>query len=252
MNTVRAGGATLTCWLAYCRFLARYHRYQVEGLENLDLPRSALVAGYHGTPFAYDMFILSQVLYDRLGYLPHGIFHRVFDEVGPLRRVLDGLGGVTRDSDRLREVVNRGEHIVVLPGGSREGARSFGDRYRVDWGNHTGYVRLAARYRMPIVPVACAGVDSAYIGLFNGYRLSKRLPLPGGMPLWTGIGLGGLWPAALPLPVRFHQIVGEPIWDTAKKQLDVDDRGKMQEIHRKAVGAVAALLAQARASLRKD
>src|SRR5262249_12361884 len=48
----------LRLWLAYWRLLQRYHRYTVAGLEHLDGP-AALVAGYHGRPFAYDMCMLT-------------------------------------------------------------------------------------------------------------------------------------------------------------------------------------------------
>ena len=57
----------LRLWLGYWRALQRYHRYTVNGLEHLDGSRAALIVGYHGRPFAYDMCMLTVALYDRLG-----------------------------------------------------------------------------------------------------------------------------------------------------------------------------------------
>jgi hypothetical protein len=41
----------LRLWLGYWRVLQRYHRYAVNGLEQLDGSRAALIVGYHGRPF---------------------------------------------------------------------------------------------------------------------------------------------------------------------------------------------------------
>src|SRR5262249_56002740 len=120
----------LRLWLGYWRVLQRYHRYTVNGLEHLDGSRAALIVGYHGSPFAYDMCMLTVALYDLLGYLPHGIVHRGMKQLPVLRWLVDGLGFLTGDDDDLGRAVARGEHIVVTPGRAREGCRSFRSRYR--------------------------------------------------------------------------------------------------------------------------
>jgi 1-acyl-sn-glycerol-3-phosphate acyltransferase len=233
-------------FLAYARTLARYHRYTVQGLHHVEPGRAALLVGYHGTPFAWDMFMLAATLHDRDGVMPHGIFHDIFDRYRPLRQLLDALGGVTRDGPGLAAAVERGEQILLLPGGSREAARDFRHRYRIDWGRHRGYLRLAARYRLPIIPVACHGVDDAYLGLNNGYELAKRLGTPSRVPLWFGIGLTGPWPVALPFPVPFTQVIGAPITDLAEGDVAVEDSQALERLHSRVVAAVQDCLDQAR------
>src|ERR1043165_465687 len=110
----------LQLWLAFWRWRQLYHRYSVTGLEHLDGSGAALIVGYHGRPFAYDMCMLTVALYDRLGYLPHGIIHRGIDLVPGLRRVADALGFLTADDARFAAAVARGEHVVVTPGGADE------------------------------------------------------------------------------------------------------------------------------------
>src|SRR5262245_12796647 len=143
----------LTLWLAYWRWWRLYHRYTVEGLEHLDGPRARVIAGYHGRPLAYDMCMLTVTLYDRLGYMPHGTVHRGVRYVPPMHWLASGLGFVIEDGSELRRAVERGEHIVVTPGGGEEGCRRFDDSYRVNWGLRTGYVKLAVKYGLEIVPV---------------------------------------------------------------------------------------------------
>ena len=216
-------------------------------MEQLDPPGAALIVGYHGRPVAYDMCMLSALLNDRLGYLPHAVLHRAFD-LPLLSAVASGLGCVTGDDPRLGAVLERGEHLIVLPGGTREAHRGPGQRYSVSWGRRWGYLRLAIRHRLPIVPVAAAGVDELYLGLINGHRWARRLGLPKALPLWLGLGPLGLWPWSPPFPARILQLVGAPILATASGAVAPDDEEALGALHAQVVGAVQQLLDAARAA----
>jgi 1-acyl-sn-glycerol-3-phosphate acyltransferase len=232
----------LEVWLAYWRFWQCYHRYSVEGIERLDGPGAKLIAGYHGRPLAFDMCMLTVALYDRLGYLPHGVVHRGLEASPWLKQFPDALGFVTEDGDELARAVERGEHIVITPGAGREGCRAFYQNYTVNWGDRLGYVRLARRYRLPIVPVAAAGADDTYLGLVDTEALGRRLGISSrwSWALWTGLGPLGLYPFSPPFPVRLRQIVGEPI-DPWRDGGSDDDLA----IHRRVVVAVQGLLDRA-------
>ena len=236
-------------WLGVWRAFQRYHRYRVAGLEHLDGERAALIVGYHGRPFAFDMCMLTVAVYDRLGYLPHGILHRGVDDIPPLKWFADGLGFVTTDGDDLAAAVARGEHVVTTPGGAEEGCRHFRQRYQVRWGERVGYLRLALKYGLPIVPVGSAGADDTYIGLLDAARVGQRLGLPRKWSwiVWTGIGPLGLYPFSPPFPVRMRQIVGAPIDVVAEADgASHDDRPTLMRLHRRVTGAVQDLLDRAR------
>lgn len=235
MNPARAA------WLGYWRLMRRWHRYEVSGLEHLTTGRAALIVGYHGRPIAHDLCMLTVEVHDRLGYLPHGIIHSAFDTRPRLKQAIDDLGFVTGDGPELGAAVARGEHIVVAPGGTREGCRDHRDRYRVAFGRRTGYLRLAARYGLPIVPVAASGVDDAYIGLNDGYALGKRLGAKGNLPIWFGIGPLGLWPLSPPFPTKIRQRIGAPIAPPSNEQ-----KSTLEDTHAVVTGAVQRLLDLAR------
>jgi hypothetical protein len=184
-------------------------------------------------------------LYEQLGYMPHGVIHGAFERQPTLKWLIDGLGFVTGDGEGMAAAVARGELILVQPGGTREGCRSFRHRYQVDWGERVGYLRLALRYGLPIVPVAASGVDDGYIGLNDGYTLGKRLGVPHQLPVWLGLGPTGLWPFSPPFPVKVRQVVGEPIDLTAGGPVDPGDRPALLALHRKVAAAVQALLKRA-------
>jgi len=230
-------------WLSGWRAFMRYHRYSIGGLHHLDGGGPGLVVGYHGRPIAFGMCMFSVAAYDHLGYIPHGVMHGAFEHNRVLAWLKDGIGFVTGDGEDLAAAVARGEHIVTLPGGTREGCRSFLARHRVDWGLRTGYLRLALRYGLPIIPVGSAGDDDTYLGLNNGYELGKRVGMPYRLPLWFGLGPLGLWPFSPPFPVRIRQVVGPPI---PLPEVDPRDREALLPLHRRVVGAVQALIDEAR------
>jgi len=205
--------------------------------------RSALICGYHGRPLAHDLCMLTTVVEERLGYLPHGVIHAAFEKSQLGRRFIDGLGFVTGDGPSMTAAIARGEHILVAPGGTAEGCRPFWDHTRVSWGRRTGYLKLAIRHNLPIIPVACAGTDWTYIGLNDGYRLGKRVGMPARLPLWGGLGPLGLWPFSPPFPVRLTQRVGAPI--RLPSGVDPESRAELLALHGQVTTAVQSLLEQA-------
>jgi 1-acyl-sn-glycerol-3-phosphate acyltransferase len=238
--------APRAAWLAFFRAARVYHRYTVRGLDRLLQPGAALLVGYHGRPIAYDLCMLTVTIHERLGYLPHGVIHGYFGHQPILRWAIDNLGFVTGDGEAIERAVARGEHVLLQPGGTREGCRSFRHRYEVDWGDRTGYLRLALRYRLPIIPIAAAGIDDGYLGLNDGYALGRRLGVPHRVPVWLGLGPLGLWPLSPPFPVKITQLVGEPIDPFADGPIDPGDRAAMLRLHAKVKGAVQALCDEGR------
>jgi hypothetical protein len=237
----------LAAWLAGFRAARVYHRYEVQGLDRLLGREPCLIVGYHGRPIAYDLCMLTVTLHERLGYLPHGVVHGAVESNALMRWVTDGLGFVTGDGEAMAAAVARGEHVLVQPGGTREGCRSFRHRYEVDWGDRTGYLKLALRHGLRVVPVAARGIDDGYIGFNDGYALGKRLGVPHRLPVWLGLGLWGPFPLSPPLPVKITQYVGEPIDVAAEGPIDPEDRPRVLALHRKVAGAVQALLDRANA-----
>lgn len=237
-----ADDAIRSGWLGAWGAMRHYHRYAIDGFERLCGPGAALIVGYHGRPIAHDLCMLSVSMHERLGYLPHGILHGAFADWPGLRTVKDALGFVTGDGEELAAVIERGEHVIVTPGGVREGCRSFRHRYRVEWGDRAGYLRLAIKYRLPIIPVAAAGTDDTYLGLNDGYAWGRRLRVPSRLPAWIGLGPLGPWPLSPPFPVKIRQRIGEPIDLFAGGDPDPGDRTRLLALHRRVVGAVQSLL----------
>ncbi len=233
-------GYSLPAYLAIWRLYRQYFRYSVRGFENLPTDRSALIVGYHGRPVAYDLCILLVEIYERCGYFPHAVVHAAMKESPRLGKIADALHFVTGDGLDIREAIARKEHIVVVPGGTREGCRSFRHRHEVQWGPRTGYIQLALKYGLPIVPVGAHGVDNTYVGLNDGYAWGKKINMPARLPFWLGLGPLGLWPLSPPFPARICQEIGPPI--DLPVGLDSKDKSAMKQQNERIQMQVQSLL----------
>jgi 1-acyl-sn-glycerol-3-phosphate acyltransferase len=238
-------GVPRWAWLRFWGALRVYHRFEVRGIERLDGIGAALLVGYHGRPIAHDMCMLSVTIHERYGYVPHGVVHAAVERSRVMKWVSDDLGFVTGDGAAVEEAVRRGELLAVQPGGTREGCRSFRHRYEVTFGDRTGYLRLALRHRLPIVPVAASGVDDAFLGLNDGYALGKRLGAPARLPVWIGVGPLGLWPLSPPFPVKIVAHIGEPIDLSGEVAAAGGDPEALLALHHRIAGVLQALLDRA-------
>ena len=236
----RRARALRAWWIADWTWRQAWHRYQVEGAEHVLTPGAAMIVGYHGRPSAHDLCML-QIWLQRVHKVEtHAIMHEGIQKVPVLRHLIEGMSFLTGDNETFAAAVAAGHKIIVTPGGTREGYRPFTVQNRVDWGERNGFVKLAMKYRLPIIPAAGVGVDRTFIGLVDGYSLGKRWNLAPSTPAYVGVGPLGLWPLSPPFPVKITTRIGPPI--TAHLDADPTDRGLVQSVGARVRSAVQGLL----------
>ena len=224
--------------LATFKVWQRYFRFETEGFDVLRDTETSLIVAYHGGPWTFDLWMLGDRMHDELGYFPRAVWHWIWWAIPGLHQAVTGLGGLrgAPGEEEIDELKARGEHLVVAPGGMREAMRPFWDDGRVDLGDRRGYLRLALRYDLPIIPVVATGLDATCVGLNDGYRTSRRVFGRGDLPAWLAFGIGGIWPLALPFPAKIRQRIGEPI------RLDALGAGREEEDLERAHARVATTL----------
>jgi 1-acyl-sn-glycerol-3-phosphate acyltransferase len=232
--------------LATVKVWRRYFRFEIENFELLRETQTSLIVAYHGGPWTFDLWMLGDRMHDELGYFPRAVWHRLWWALPGLNQAVAGLGGLrgAPTQEEIDDLRARGEHLVVAPGGMREAMRPFWDEGRVDLGDRRGYLRLALRYDLPIIPVVATGLDATFVGLNDGYRTSRRVFGRGDLPAWLAFGVGGIWPLALPFPARIRQRIGAPIRLDA---LDTLDEASLERAHERVATTLQAMLDDLRA-----
>jgi 1-acyl-sn-glycerol-3-phosphate acyltransferase len=185
-----------------------YHRLEVDGLEHLPEGR-ALVVGNHdsGTVFVEALCAGARVVQE--GHELTGLAHDMVIDAPVLGRLLARIGAVRAGHDSAARAFAAGRKVVVFPGGNLEAFRSWRDRNRVVFGGRTGFVRLALRHGVDIVPWVFHGGSRSFVILSDGRRVARTLGADRWLrsdtwPLMLGLPWGvafGPWPH-LPLPVK--------------------------------------------------
>ncbi|KAG7361611.1 diacylglycerol acyltransferase [Nitzschia inconspicua] len=126
-----------------------------------------------------------------------------------VREIFLWTSGIDASRSVAEEALENGYSLVVLPGGEAEQIRTICSRERVYLKNRKGFLKLALRKGVPVVPMYVFGAS-------DFYRTSNALMGP---RLWLVKNLGicipfavGLWGSILcPRPVKTTIVVGEPL-----------------------------------------
>jgi 1-acyl-sn-glycerol-3-phosphate acyltransferase len=233
------------------RVLEKLFRVEIYGLENMPKGK-ALVVGNHNAGLTFiSPFFLGIEWYiatdgkDSLRPLGHDAMMN-FPLLGHL---LKAVGVIRASHHSAEKAFAAGKKVLVYPGGSYEAFRPFCDRNKVDFGGRTGYVKLALRHKVPIVPVMHLGDHETFIVLHRGqeiaefiglkkYLRSDACPIFFGMP-W-GLGFGPIF--HLPLPSKFVIEIGKPISLARYRKKDITNPKVIREIDEKVQGRIQEMM----------
>ncbi|MCF8257875.1 MAG: hypothetical protein K9J06_09985 [Flavobacteriales bacterium] len=210
----------LALW--YLPVIGKYHRAEFLGLENI--PDSAfLAAGNHtGVHFMPEtMLWLSKYHSDASRRPMYTLVHDFAYKLAKrLRLPLHALGILDAEKNSAFEALCEGCAVTVYPGGDRDNARPFCKRNTIDFFGHTGYVKMALRARVPILPVVGVGGGESVFTLTSGSwladitGLSRRYKLHTWPIYWSfpfGWHFGHMPALGIPLPTQITISVLEPI-----------------------------------------
>lgn len=185
---------------------------KVYGIEHV--PKAgALLVGNHTLYAMFDMILWTAELIER-GIMVRGLGAHVLFKAPVARELLKACGIVPGTRANMRELMRRGDLILVFPGGAREVAKRKGERYQLIWKNRLGFALMAIEGRYPIVPFASLGIEDALdivIDTDNPLmaptrKIFEKLLNVEPLPIVRGIGL-----TPIPRPERLYFWFGEPI-----------------------------------------
>jgi 1-acyl-sn-glycerol-3-phosphate acyltransferase len=198
----------------------RWFRPEVRGFEHLPARGPFLVVGNHsGGPTPPDLPILMTAWWRERGIDEpvYGLFHSAFLALPGVGLVMRRAGALEAGWANAEPVLRDGGIVIVYPGGDYEAFRPSRDRDRIDFAGRTGFVRLALRLGIPIVPaVSCGAHDTVFV-LTRGEQLARMHPLLRRFRIKTQPFLLGLpWVVSpglpvLPLPARVVVQLCRPI-----------------------------------------
>lgn len=217
----------------------RYFRIAVSGADNIPTRGAAIVVANHGGVLPVDMVMLMEAARLEGGrelrpLVENAVFHLPF-----LGLALERIGAVRASRDNARRLLTDGELVAVFPEGIQGSTKLLRERHTLKRFGRGGFVKLAARQGVPLIPVAVVGAAESMPLLARLERLGRlfglpMLPVTPTFPLLGPLGL-------LPLPTRWRIHIGAPIEPPG----DPGDRAGVKAVADGTRAAIEDLIAEA-------
>jgi 1-acyl-sn-glycerol-3-phosphate acyltransferase len=198
-----------------------WFRAEVRGLEKIPATGPVLLVGNHSggnmTPDT-TVFVLAFSAY-------FGVERPFYQLAHSMVMAMPGLwwlrkfGTVVASPENADKALAKGAAVLVYPGGDYEVHRPTWESAKIDFDGRDGFIRIAHRDGVPLVPVVSIGGQETALFLTRGERLAKLLRLdalfrlkvlPISLALPWGLNIGDML-GHLPLPAKITIQVLDPI-----------------------------------------
>jgi 1-acyl-sn-glycerol-3-phosphate acyltransferase len=186
----------------------RWFRVEWEGLDKIPTEGGALLVANHAAAIPSDAPVIMHGIETELGRPVYGLADYFFRKAPVVGTLWSRAGGVPAHPDNAYRLLREQNQLVlVFPEGTKGPSKTINERYRLRRFGRGGFVEIAMRAGVPVIPIAVVGAEESMPTLMRLPSLAKPLGLPYvpvtanmltfGLPL----GLVGYFPAKFKLKV---------------------------------------------------
>lgn len=196
-------------WLPRLERVTSYFSPDVRHVERAPSHGPALVVANHSCSFYMpDAWVVGAALAEWRG-IDAPVFPLIYDlllAIPGYGAFLRRFGSLPADEHAAADALAAGGAVLVFPGGDHDACRPWTDRDRVDLGGRKGFVRLALRAGVPVVPAVAHGAHHGTVVVARGEPVARLLRLSGLRVKVLPVMLGPLGPSVVvappPLPAQ--------------------------------------------------
>ena len=196
-----------------------WFRVEWEGFEHLPEEGGALLVANHAGAIPPDAPSIMHGIEKNLGRPVYGLAEHLFRTLPVVGTLWSRSGGVTAHPDNAYRLLHDEERLVlVFPEGTKATGKHYRDRYRLRRFGRGGFVDIAMRAGVPVIPIAVMGAEETMPIVFKSPRLAKMLNLPY-FPITANMLAFGPAGVVAYLPAKFRIRVLPPVYfDVAPNQ----------------------------------
>ncbi len=195
----------------YAPIYKHWFRVEWEGLEKIPRTGGALLVANHAAAIPSDAPVIMHGIEEELGRPLYGLADFFFRTIPWVGTTWSRVGGVPAHPDNaLRILRDQGQLALVFPEGTKGPSKTYADRYRLRRFGRGGFVEIAMRAGVPVIPIAVVGAEESMPILMRLPNLAKALGLPY-VPITANMILFGPLGLALYFPVKFKLRVLDPV-----------------------------------------
>ena len=190
---------------------SRWFRTEWEGLEKVPTDGGALLVANHAGAIPSDAPVIMHGIEKELERPVYGMADYFFRTVPVVGTLWARAGGVSaRPANAYRLLKEQQQLALVFPEGTKGPSKSFTDRYQLRRFGRGGFVEIAMRAGVPVVPIAVVGSEEAMPILLRLPSVAKALRVPY-VPVTANVLVMGPLGVVLPFPVKFKLRVLDPV-----------------------------------------
>jgi 1-acyl-sn-glycerol-3-phosphate acyltransferase len=217
-----------------------WFRVSWEGLEKVPADGGALLVANHAGAIPVDAPLIMHGIEEELGRPVYGLADYLFRSLPIAGTLWSRGGGVPAHPDNAYRLLHDEQQLaLVFPEGTKGTGKLFADRYQLQRFGRGGFVEIAMRAGVPVIPIVVMGSEEAMPMVAKSDLLAQLLgvpyvPLTANMLLFGPLGLFTYFPAKIRFrvldPVHFDV---EPEQDRYPKSRVFDEaetiRTRMQD-----------------------
>jgi 1-acyl-sn-glycerol-3-phosphate acyltransferase len=185
----------------------RWFRADWEGLEKIPQNGGALLVANHAGAIPADAPVIMHGIEEELGRPIYGLADYLFRSLPVIGTAWARAGGVPAHPDNAYRLLREQQQLaLVFPEGTKGTGKIFSERYQLRRFGRGGFVEIAMRAGVPVVPIAVVGSEEAMPIFAKSTRLARMtgvpyVPITANMLLLGPLGLFSYFPAKFKLRV---------------------------------------------------
>jgi 1-acyl-sn-glycerol-3-phosphate acyltransferase len=189
-----------------------WFRAEWEGLEKIPTEGGALLVANHAAAIPSDAPVIMHGIEKELRRPVYGLADHLFKSVPVVGVYWSRLGGVVAHPDNAYRLLREQHQLVlVFPEGSKGPAKHYGERYRLRRFGRGGFVEIAMRAGVPVVPIAVIGAEESMPIVWKSTTVAKLFGLPYFPITANHLLMGPIAGSVGYLPAKFKLRVLDPV-----------------------------------------
>jgi len=190
---------------------SKWFRAEWDGLEKIPTEGGALLVANHAGAIPSDAPVIMHGIEKELERPVYGLADYFFRTVPVVGTLWARSGGVpARPANAYRLLKEQHQLALVFPEGTKGPSKSFTERYQLRRFGRGGFVEIAMRAGVPVIPIAVIGSEEAMPVLFRLPSLAKALGLPY-FPITANLLAMGPLGIVMPFPAKMKLRVLDPV-----------------------------------------
>jgi 1-acyl-sn-glycerol-3-phosphate acyltransferase len=188
-----------------------WFRVEWEGFDKIPTEGGALIVANHAGAIPVDAPSIMHGIERDLGRPVYGLADEIFKRVPVVNVGWSRLGGVQAHPDNAYRLLREQQQLVmVFPEGTKGTGKTYSERYQLRRFGRGGFVQIAMRSGVPIIPMSVIGNEEAMPILFKLPTLARALRVPYFPVTANMLALGPLG-IVFPFPAKLRIRVLDPV-----------------------------------------